>query len=53
MKFRLVYSERAVKDIHKLDPIAKKRIGEILLRYQDKPLEYAKKLENPKIGSYR
>ncbi len=34
MKYRLVYTHRAVKDIKRLDPAVKKRIGKTLLRYQ-------------------
>lgn len=53
MKYKLVYTLRAVKDIEKLEPRTKARIGKTLLRYKDNPLKYAKKLTDPKLGSYR
>ena len=53
MKYTLVYTHRAVKDIHKLEPKIKKRIGETLLHYKEEPLKYAKKLTDPKFGTYR
>lgn len=53
MRYRFVYTHRAVKDIQKLEPSIKKRIGESLLRYEQEPLSYAKKLTDCKLGSYR
>jgi mRNA interferase RelE/StbE len=53
MKYRLVYTERAVKDIKKLDQNARKRLGNILSRYRENSFEHSKKLVDPKIGSYR
>jgi len=53
MKFELVYTRRAVKDIQRLEPAVKQRIGQALLRYQQNPFDYADKLTEPAIGSYR
>ena len=53
MKFRLVYTLKAVKDLGKLDPAVRDRIGKTLLRYKEDPLKYARKLTDPKLGGYR
>lgn len=53
MKYRLVYTQRAVRDIKGLDHKIKKRIGKTLLRYQENPLEHAEKLTDSKLGGYR
>jgi mRNA interferase RelE/StbE len=53
MKYELVYTRRAVKDIQKLDSEAKGRIGKTLLRYRDSPLIYAEKLTDSQLGTYR
>ena len=53
MKYILVYTSRAIRDIEKLDPKVKNRIGETLLRYGEDPLSYAVRLRDPKIGTYR
>ncbi len=44
MKYELVYTRRAVKDIQKLDVDNKERIEKTLLRYRQNPLVYAEKL---------
>lgn len=53
MSYRLVYTQRAVKDIERLDADVKKRIGRTLLRFKDYPLQYAETLTDPELGSYR
>jgi mRNA interferase RelE/StbE len=53
MSFRLVYTQRAIKDIQKLEPTVKSRIGKALLRFEADPLGYAKSLNNTSLGSYR
>ena len=53
MKYNLVYTNRADKDIQKLSPEVKKRIGKTLLRYKHDPHKYSETLRDPKIGSYR
>ena len=53
MSYRLVYTQRAVRDIDRLDAGVKKRIGTTLLRFKKNPLQYAERLTNPDIGSFR
>jgi hypothetical protein len=53
LRYRLVYTQRAVKDIEVLDPNIKQRIGKTLLRYEKDPLKYADKLTDPKVGTYQ
>ncbi len=53
MSFGLVYTRRAVKDIQKLDSPIRKRIGKALLKYKEAPLDFADKLMDSRIGSYR
>lgn len=51
--YKILITDRAVKDIEKLDLLTKKRIGEKLKLFAADPLSYAKKLINSQIGSYR
>ena len=53
MKYRLVYTRRAERDIKKLEPNTKDRIGKVLLRYSEDPLRFAEKLSDPILGEYR
>ena len=53
MKYSLVYTNRASRDIEKLDPKVKNRIGETLLSYREDPLNYAVKLKDSRLGTYR
>ena len=53
MSYRLVYTQRAIKDIQKLSPAIRKRIGKTLLRYEEDPLRYANKITDPRLGEYR
>jgi mRNA interferase RelE/StbE len=53
LKYRLVYTHRAIKDIQKLDESTKRRIGKALLKYEEDPLTYAEKLTDPRLGTYR
>ena len=53
MKYDLVYTQRAIKDIEGLDPKIKDRIGKALLRYKVDPLRNAEKLTDSSLGSYR
>jgi mRNA interferase RelE/StbE len=53
MKYELVYTGRAIKDIQKLDANIKERVGRTLLRYKDSPLLYAEKLTESQLGTYR
>ena len=53
MKYRLVYTRRAERDIRSLEPSTKERIGKSLLRYAEEPLKFAEKLSDPILGEYR
>jgi len=53
MRYSLVYTNRAIRDIEKLDPKVKDRIGETLLRYAEDPFSYTVKLKDPRLGTYR
>jgi len=53
MNYELVYTQRAVKDVEKLNPIIKRRLGKTLLRYKEDPIKYAEKLTDTHLGTYR
>jgi len=53
VKYTLIYTQRAERDIARLDSKTKERIGKTLLRYQEEPLRYAEKLSDPILGGYR
>ena len=53
MKYRLVYTYRAIRDIDVLDTTVKQRIGKTLLRYEHDPLKYSEPLKQSELGSYR
>ena len=53
MKYELVYTRRAEKDIEKLEPRVRDRIGKALLRYREDPLRFAETLSDPILGGYR
>jgi mRNA interferase RelE/StbE len=53
LKYRLVYTQKAVRDIDRLDAGVKNRIGTTLLRFKDNPLQYAERLTNLELGGYR
>lgn len=53
MSYRLVYTARAVKDIDRLDVVAKRRLKKALEKLSLSPLEHSTKLINSRIGEYR
>jgi mRNA interferase RelE/StbE len=53
MIYKLIYTRRAEKDIKKLDPSVRKRIGASLLKLQENPLLHSEQLSDPAIGTYR
>ena len=53
MTYQLLYTQSAFDDIKKLDTIVKKRIKKKIEEYSSNPKQYAKKLVNAAIGSYR
>ena len=53
MKYQLVYTHRAIRDIDALDTSVKQRVGKTLLRYGPDPLKHAEPLKQSELGSYR
>ena len=53
MRYQVIYTHRAERDLDKLDNILRKRIGEKILKMADNPFLYAERLSEPQIGSYR
>jgi mRNA interferase RelE/StbE len=53
LKYRLVYTHRAARDISGLEANVQKRIGKALNRYVEEPLQYASKLTDAALGTYR
>jgi len=53
VKYRLVYTKRALGDIEKLDIVVKKQIGSKILLLAKNPLKNAKKLIDFRLGQYR
>lgn len=53
MKYRLVYTQRAIRDIKKLEVGTRERIGKALRVYQKDPLNHAVKLTDSRLGTYR
>jgi mRNA interferase RelE/StbE len=53
LKYRLVYTKRALRDIKNLDPRVRQRVGQSLKQFESDPLKFAHKLTDPRIGSYR
>ena len=53
MKFELIYTKRAFKDIQNLDQHVKLRLKKSLELFSVSPFDHAEKLTNHSIGSYR
>ena len=53
MKYRILYTARAEKDILGLEPFVRKRIGEKILLMSFNPFHYAEHLTDSRIGDYR
>ncbi len=53
MKYKVILTRRAAKDISSLEPEVKDRIAEALTKYSEDPLSYAKKMVDPSLGTYR
>ncbi|MGB5924790.1 MAG: type II toxin-antitoxin system RelE/ParE family toxin [Dehalococcoidia bacterium] len=53
MNYKIVFTKRAMRDISKLEPEIKEKIGDALKRYGKDPLNYARKMTDPSLGSYR
>jgi len=53
LKYRLIYTRKAEKDIEKLPRETKSRIGKKLKELSANPIENSEKLSDSKLGSYR
>ena len=53
MNYTIIFTNRAIKDLKKIDKKIKNRIGNKLKVYSENPLKYGKKLTDPKIGTYK
>lgn len=53
MKYRLTYTQRAARDIRRLQSSIKERVGKTLQRYAEDPMKYAEKLSDARLGTYR
>jgi len=53
VKYKLIYTFRADRDIRRLEPGIKKRLEKILRKYEENPLKYAEKLTDSQLGTYR
>jgi mRNA interferase RelE/StbE len=53
LNYRVVFTNRALKDFKKIDKVNKKKIILKLKDFSVSPSLYSKKLINPKIGTYR
>jgi mRNA interferase RelE/StbE len=51
--YRVILTQRALKDWENLDKETKDRIAAKLKEYAKEPFRYARKLIHPKIGTYR
>lgn len=51
--YQLVYTQRAVRDIEKLDRVVKKQIGKKLIEFTKNPLGLSKKIHGSDLGDYR
>ena len=53
MTHRVVFAERAAKDIAGLDRTTKERIGRALRRLETEPRSKSRQLTQPALGTYR
>lgn len=51
--YKVVFTQKALKDLENINEGIKNRIATKLKEYAKEPLRYARKLINPKIGTYR
>ena len=51
--YRVIVTRRALKDLKNIDKEMQYRIATKLKEYAKEPLKYARKLINPRIGTYR
>lgn len=53
MSYRLVYTKTAYLELKRFDPVARRKIQKKLEAFSQKPLFFARRLTNSKIGGYR
>ena len=53
MKYQVLITQKAEKDLKKLDKVVLKRIYRKLQQFQQNPSKYSKKLFSSKIGNFR
>ncbi len=51
--YKVVFTQRALKDLENIDRVMQNRIATKLKEYAKEPLKYARKLIDPKIGTFR
>lgn len=51
--YKILLTQRALKDLENIDKETQQRIALKLKEYAEEPLKYARKLTHPKIGTYR
>lgn len=51
--YRLLYTDRAIKDIQALDTVTRKRLGKKMLELAEDPIKRSVKLVNSDLGAYR
>lgn len=51
--FQILFTQRAIKDLTNVDSDTKSRLASKLKEYATEPIKYARKLSDPKIGTYR
>lgn len=53
MRYAVLYTRRAARDIAGLDAVVRKRIGNAIFRFVDEPLDHAERLTSRRLGQYR
>jgi len=53
MTYKVIFTQRALKDLENIDKELQKKIARKLKEYSKNPLRNARKLINPKIGTHR
>ena len=51
--YRVVFTQRALKDLERIDQKLASKLAAKLKEYAREPLKHARKLINPKLGTYR
>ncbi|MEO0091488.1 MAG: type II toxin-antitoxin system RelE/ParE family toxin [candidate division WOR-3 bacterium] len=51
--FQILFTQRAIRDLTNINSDVKSRLASKLKEYATDPMQYARKLIDPKIGTYR